>query len=81
MSTWQLIETALLVDREQILVWCPKAFGKGYRFLARWNPDKYSQKPRPFWDLVGQQITTSRANQPTHWMPLPEPPTGERADD
>ncbi len=38
--------------------------------VMRWNDDRYSKKPRPFWDFVSLRTTDSRTSQPTHFIPL-----------
>lgn len=45
--------------------------------ICVWNKCNYHKKPMPYWDyhnfsLYG--VTWMRANQPTHWQPLPAPP-------
>lgn len=52
----------------------------GYWTVASWDDDRYGKKPRPYWSselgrVMG--VTWERENQPTHWMPLPAPPTSE----
>lgn len=43
--------------------------------MAYFHDDPHSKKPRPFWRLVGfWRVSDSRANQPTHFMPLPKHP-------
>lgn len=42
-----------------------------------WDTDEYAKKPRPYWSNDSEHsygILTTRANQPTHWMPLPTAP-------
>lgn len=44
---------------------------------AYWSEDKYARKPSPYWTHYGEHLwgkRDARANQPTHWMPLPQPP-------
>jgi len=70
---WKPIETAPK-DRD-ILLLCPS------RGVVRgsWNNDCH-KKPRPYWTNDRERIfgvTETRADQPTHWMPLPEPPKAE----
>lgn len=68
MSDWQPIETAPK-DR-RIRLWAAGAERHG-----RWDDDRYSKKPRPFWSFETVMGTTfQRTNQPTHWMECPEPP-------
>jgi hypothetical protein len=42
--------------------------------LAYFDDDRYSKKPRPFWQIVSWRVTDSRANQPTHFISLPPHP-------
>jgi hypothetical protein len=70
MTDWQPIETAPK-DGTNILLWCPLP-GSGYAIVGichtttRANGDKV-----PVWldAYEGEDIY-----QPSHWMPLPEPP-------
>lgn len=71
---WQPIETAPK-DGTCILVF-PAIFSGQTVAIASWDRDEHSRKPRPFWrhdSFAG--VSMSRANQPTHWMSMPEPPT------
>lgn len=68
---WQPIETA--PKDADILLSCPRI---GV-VRGRWQDDQYAKRPRPYWTndrerLLG--IASVRGDQPTHWMPLPEPP-------
>lgn len=49
-------------------------------FIFRWNTDEYARRVRPYWDSYGYVwgTTALRSDQPTHWMPLPEPPTPQQ---
>jgi hypothetical protein len=69
MSDWKPIETAPK-DREIMIV------RNGKIRIGKWDDDRYNKKPRPYWrDHQGRNISTMRYLPPTHWMPLPEPPT------
>lgn len=71
----QPIETAPK-DGTDVLLWCPRIYGKGKWVIGSWTDDKHTQKPGPFWRLVlvgSTRIMDSRQNPPTHWLPLPEP--------
>lgn len=62
---WQPIETAPK-DGTTLLVWNPTWYqGKGGQCVGVWF------RPESKWYSI--EITMSI--QPTHWMPLPEPPT------
>lgn len=71
---WQPIETAPK-DGSKMLLWCPADGGRVA--IGRWDDDRYSRRPRPYWSLVGSRTTDSRNRQPTDWMLLPEPPERE----
>lgn len=77
MTEWQPIETAPR-DYKQTIVWQPKAFDTfeaGQR-MATSPPGPYNAH----WDEVDQAWCLSGGTwtgpflEPTHWMPLPEPP-------
>lgn len=69
MSAWQKIETAPQ-DGTEFLAWAPDAGGtEGYYGVAQWATQK---------DYIPQSVAGwfwPFAYRPTHWMPLPEPPT------
>lgn len=75
---WQPIETApkdgttVLLYRPTALRWC--VVDKG-----RWETQKYHSKPSPYWssDQKLPTVAEQRSWEPTHWMPLPEPPESE----
>ncbi len=78
LGAWQPIETAPR-DGTAVLVWPPT--WSGTASAAKWNPDQYSKKPRPYWsrnDDFGR-VTISREKPPSHWMPIPRGPRGESA--
>ncbi len=62
---WQPIETAPK-DGNDVLV-----FGGGDYTVAHWNGEEW----RDYGD-IGWAGMCGDDNQPTHWMPLPEPPVG-----
>jgi len=71
MSDWQPIETA--PKHIDVLLLCPH---RGV-VRGRWQDDAYAQKPRPYWTNDRERIwgiRQTRDDQPTHWMPLPDPP-------
>lgn len=76
MSGWQPIETA---PRDGTIVLVHPATWTGMSASpARWDDNRYAKHPRPYWnriDTVSAHI--SRAYEPTHWQPLPEPPSEE----
>jgi hypothetical protein len=74
--TWQPIATAPK-DRKVLLYFPRDNIGVE---CGQWNKDEYAKRPRPYWmgdcwRLWG--VAAYRGLQPTHWMPLPEPPAGE----
>ncbi len=64
---WQPISTAPRDGRE-ILIWVPESeFEPGYATSARWGGAHWEDNAGlPLW-----------VDNPTHWMPLPPPPTQE----
>ena len=70
---WKTIDTAPK-DGTTVLVY-PPHWGNATVSIAWWDDDKYANRPRPFWKRIdARQITDSRENPPTHWMPMPPPP-------
>lgn len=76
--SWLPIESAPK-DGTKVLLYCPHI---GV-VRGSWQFNKYAKKPRPYWsndwEAVAGAIAT-RADQPTHWMPLPPPPQDETDD-
>ncbi len=73
---WQPIETAPK-DGTYVLV-VPPTHSSVSCSVARFDNDRYSRKPRPFWNRSDGwgRVSVSRDTPPTHWMPLPKPPEG-----
>lgn len=69
MSKWQPIETAPKVAETAILVWTGKAIHIATFFLE-WKYDSWATHNTDCWVIGGGRVV-----EPTHWMPLPEPPT------
>jgi hypothetical protein len=69
--TWEKIETAPK-DGKSVLVYRPTT--KRVE-VARYEEDKHSKKPNPYWRSCVLGATLSKQYPPTHWMPLPPPPT------
>lgn len=65
-SRWQPIETGPKNGNEVLVL-----LTDGLVKIARYNDDRYRKKPRPFWCWSPSRISMSRADQPTHWRPLP----------
>lgn len=77
MSKWQPIETAPK-DGTRVLLFRPR---HGV-VCGRWDDDKYAKRVRPYWSNDQERLwgtLETRDNQPTHWMPLPEPPVDGQA--
>lgn len=77
---WLPIESAPK-DGTRILLFFPNDVGV---ISGEWNFERFYEKPRPHFTHDQEQrwgVRHMRANQPTHWQPLPPPPaiakTGE----
>ena len=64
MTEWQPIETAPKDDYQEILV-----FHNGGITIARWYEENQE------WVYQHELLSLDSVASPTHWMPLPEPPT------
>jgi len=76
---WEPIETAPK-DGTRILTYRPEGHDWSKVGIGDWDDDKYAKKPRPYWSDQNERILGvlwCRKNQPTHWMPLPNPPVKE----
>lgn len=75
---WQPIETAPR-DGTRVLLYRPEASLWWQVMGGRFDGDKYAKKPRPFWASDNWSLTKTeqRSCDPTHWMPLQPPPSGE----
>lgn len=76
MTNWKDIETAPK-DTRILLFYPSQLFNKINVITGKWDEDRYAKNPHPHWQhdlslLSGR--TETKANQPTHWMPLPEEP-------
>lgn len=59
------------LELQTVQLWDGKRVRQGH-----WDDDRYANKPRPFWAYEGSFGRLSdRQSQPTHWRPLPEPPS------
>ena len=68
-SDWQPIETAPR-DGSQVVVWNPDNPYGEWPLMAQWHA------PSQTWSIhiEGQRIWLGLPLDPTHWIPLPEPP-------
>lgn len=68
MDNWQTIDTAQKVPQARILLWDGRRVFEGW-----WGSTRYDRSRKDYndgWvDHPGHEVT------PTHWMPLPAPPT------
>ena len=77
MSEWRPIKTAPK-DGTIVLVY-PGTWKGMTASPARWDEDKFAKRIRPFWYRIDAFARAdSRGNQPTHWMPMPQPPVEEK---
>ena len=74
MMDWQPIETA--PKDVAVLLYRPDAYQWARIAVGQWNDDHFAKRPCPFWGMRPQDTTkrAARAWEPTHWMPLPNPP-------
>lgn len=80
-EAWQPISSAPL--DQDILVFRPAMWGgKGHIGKAKWDADEYAKRPKPFWQSSEGWIGNAqdRAFPPSHWRPLPDPPTTPEAE-
>jgi hypothetical protein len=42
--------------------------------IYQWEAQSYHKRPSPYWERSFHPVYYDRQQQPTHWMPLPEPP-------
>lgn len=78
---WQPIEGA--PKGQTILGWFPyhgTPAERGSVWVIRWCDDRFANKPRPYFQASGWVwgVRSQRSMQPTHWMPLPEPPASTK---
>lgn len=68
-------------DGTRVMLYRPTSHYQWTRVVAgEFKTDQYAKKPRPFWTHDREMLSGMaevRAHQPTHWMPLPEPPKEE----
>lgn len=74
MSEWRPIETAPK-DGTNFQAWCTHSTGGFWEPKARFNPDTgaFEMWGRVDYDMEGWETYPHSA--PTHWQPLPEPPS------
>lgn len=76
---WRPIETAPR-DGTRILLYRPTAGEWGQFVFGKYENDEYAKKPKPHFRTDLERlwgVRSDRESQPTHWMPLPEPPKAE----
>ena len=76
MSEWQPIETA--PKDERILLYRPSSYPWASVVFGKFDSDRYAKKPRPYWSHDLERIAgvkDARDAPPTHWQPLPAPPS------
>lgn len=76
---WRAIETA---PRDcEILLYRPgKRPGSGNVSTGSWETNEYARHPSPYWgSLSSRSVRLDRDFPPSHWMPIPAPPTEEVA--
>ena len=70
MSDWRPIETAPK-DGTEVRLLCPGGEDRGHY-------DDYNGRFPGEWSIPGEWSTRHGHGEPTHWMPLPEPPEAVR---
>lgn len=68
---WMPIESAPK-DKSVLLL-----MGGKFPSVGQWDSQPFNYRAHPYWRSERGHIfgkTWDRENQPTHWMPLPEPP-------
>ena len=77
MGKWQPIASAPR-DALNRLLWGPEWW---HPEPGSWDEQPYHKKPNPHWTAFKHEhllgVHWMRANQPTHWMPIPAPPVSE----
>lgn len=76
MSEWQPIDSA--PKDQRLLLFYPGQLG-GW-ICGHWDDDKYAKNSRPYWRndrTIYMGVKMCRRHPPTHWMPLPPPPSSE----
>ena len=77
MSDWKPIETAPK-DGTIIIAYSPH---DGRVRTMQFDSHEYRKRPQPHWRATNNfGIMWDMERQPTHWMPLPEPPKTEGTD-
>lgn len=71
---WQPISSA--PKDEIVLLYRPNAVAWGIVAPGKFNHQQYNKIPAPYWEIwlkIGG-TNEGRLWEPTHWMPLPNPP-------
>lgn len=69
---------------ERVLLYFPpgELFSSDFICCGAWDDDRFAKKPRPYWAVDAKWIgaIALRAAKPTHYQPLPPPPTPTGGD-
>ena len=77
MSDWQPISTAPK-DGTRILLYRPGSYPWAAVVAGEFDLQAHYGKPRPYWTHDRERmagVQEARNKPPTHWMPLPAPPS------
>lgn len=73
---WQRIETAPKDNPEILLGFAPVAASDlGSTHVGHWHDGSANHWEHEGWYFLDDDILTSHPCHPTHWQPLPDPPT------
>lgn len=80
MNEWRTIDDNAPKDGRRILLWGPEWW---HPEPGSWDTQPYHKRPKPHWSAFKhaqlQGAAWMKANQPTLWMPLAEPPAAPAA--
>lgn len=68
MNDWQPIETAPKDGSRILGAW------QDVMSVYHWDTQSFHTRPNPYWARDFHPVYYDRSQQPTHWMPLPDPP-------
>lgn len=73
-DNWQPIETAPK-DETVVLLWCPQSWDTDFVRVGWWFEAESPHEDSGWYDdEAASHPLTDLYGEPTHWMPLPEPP-------